>query len=348
MIRDVLSDLVAGKPLDFERARGAMAEIMDGQATPAQIGAFLVALRMKGETVDEIAGMATAMRERCASIHADGDGRLVDLCGTGGAPLRTFNVSTIAMFVVAGAGVRVAKHGNRAVTSACGSADLLEALGVRVDLEPPEVERILRETGLCFMFAPKFHPAMRHAIAPRKEIGLRTVFNVLGPLTNPARATGHVLGVFSPDLVERLTPVALRLGMERALVVHGLAGMDEICLCGPTLVGEVKDGETKRYVVTPRDLGFKRTSPESLAGSEPSLAAGEAVRILRGEKGPKRDMVLANAAAGVYVGGKSATLASGVEPAREALDSGRAFDRLMSFVRATGGDPSKVEDHGRA
>jgi len=320
-----------------------MGEIMDGQATPAQIGGFLVGLRMKGETVDEIAGMATAMRERCAAIHADGADRLVDLCGTGGAPLKTFNVSTIAMFVVAGAGVRVAKHGNRAVTSACGSADLLEALGVRVDLEPPEVERVLRETGMCFMFAPKFHPAMRHAMAPRKEIGLRTVFNVLGPLTNPAGARGHVLGVFSPELVELLPGVALRLGMERALVVHGVAGTDEICMCGPTLVGEVRDGATKRYVLTPRDLGLKRARREDLAGATPDVAAKEAVRILRGETGPKRDMVLANAAAGLYVGGKVETITSALDPAREALDSGRAFDRLIELVRATGGDPSGLE-----
>ncbi|MGQ0798218.1 MAG: anthranilate phosphoribosyltransferase [Methanobacteriota archaeon] len=335
--------MVAGKALGYDLAHAAMGEFMDGQATPAQIGAFLVGLRMKGETVDEIAGMATAMRERCATIHAQGSDRLVDLCGTGGAALKTFNVSTIAMFVVAAAGVRVAKHGTRAVTSACGSADLLEALGVRVDLDPPDVERVLQEAGMCFMFAPKFHPAMRHVMAPRKEIGLRTVFNILGPLTNPAGARGHVLGDFSPDLVELLPGVALRLGMERALVVHGVAGTDEICMCGPTLVGEVKDGATKRYVLTPRDLGFKRARPEDLAGGTPEEAAKEAVGILRGDRGPKRDMVLANAAAGLYVGGKADTLTSALPPAREALESGRAFDRLVQLVRVTGGDPGRVE-----
>ena len=347
MIREVLADVVAGRSLTFERAHDAMAEIMDGHSTPAQIGALLVGLRMKGETSEEIAGMAVAMRERCASIRGAADGRMVDLCGTGGASLHTFNVSTIAMFAVAGAGVVVAKHGNRAVTSACGSADLLEALGVRVDLEPPQVERVLRETGLCFMFAPKFHPAMRHAAGPRKEIGVRTVFNVLGPLTNPAGAKGHVLGVFSPELVKIVPDVALRLGMERAIVVHGLAGVDEICLCCPTAMGEVADGTTRHYTLMPRDLGFETVRPEDLAGSDPAGAAGEALRILNGEMGPKRNMVLANAAAGICVAGKADSIVDGVPLAAEAIDSGRAFDRLRTLVKATGGDLSKVEVHGR-
>lgn len=346
MIREAIAMAAGGKDLGFDMAHDAMAEIMDGQATPAQIGAFLVALRMKGESVDEIVGMATAMRERCAAIRIEGNGRLVDLCGTGGAPLRTFNVSTIAMFVVSAAGVRVAKHGNRGVTSACGSADLLEALGVRLDIEPPQVESILRETGQCFMFAPKFHPAMRHAMGPRKELGLRTVFNLLGPLTNPAGARGHVLGVFSPDLVRFLPDVALRLGMERALVVHGEAGVDEICLCCPTIVGELRDGETRQYVLRPGDLGFDRVPSEALAGSDPQTAAREALRILRGMRGPKRDMVLANAAAGIYVGGKVESIVDGLGIAEDAIDSGRALGRLEDLVRATGGDRSKVQDDG--
>lgn len=348
MIREAIADIVDGRALSFERSHDTMAEIMEGQATPAQIAAFLVALRMKGETVEEIAGMASAMRERCISIRVEGNGRLVDLCGTGGAPLRTFNVSTIAMFVVAAAGVKVAKHGNRGVTSACGSADLLEALGVRVDLEPPQVERILREHGLCFMFAPKFHPAMRHAVGPRKEIGIRTVFNVLGPLTNPAGARGHVLGVFSEDLVARLPDVAARLGMEHVLVVHGRAGVDEICLCCPTLVGEVLNGEIRWYELRPEDLGLRPVPPQSLAGADPVAAAAEAVRILGGERGAKRDMVLANAAAGIYVGGRVSSLSEGMALAQEALDSGRAIDRLRELIRATGGDLSKVESFGRA
>ena len=348
MIREALADVVEGRSLPFDRAHDAMGEIMDGQASPAQIGAFLVALRAKGESVDEIAGMAAAMRERCASIRGPPDGRLVDLCGTGGAPLRTFNVSTIATFVVAGAGVAVAKHGNRAVTSACGSADLLEALGVRVDLEPAEVERVLREIGLCFMFAPKFHPAMRHAAGPRREIGVRTIFNVLGPLTNPAGAKGHVLGVFSPDLVDRLPAVAARLGIERALIVHGQAGVDEICLCCPTLVGEVNEGTTDRYVLRAEDLGLDAARPEDLVGGEPAEAAEETLRILRGERGPKRDMVLANAAGGIYVAGRTSSIAEALPLAVESLDSGRALHRLRDLVRATGGDMAKVEDDGRA
>ena len=348
MIRDAIADVVDGRSLPVDRAHGTMAEIMDGHATPAQIAALLVGLRIKGETVDEIAGMAAAMRERSSAIHMEGNGRIVDLCGTGGAPLRTFNVSTIAMFVVAAAGVIVAKHGNRAVTSACGSADLLEALGVRVDLEPPEVERILREQRLCFMFAPKFHPAMRFAIGPRKEIGVRTIFNVLGPLTNPAGAKGHVLGVFSEQLVDRLPSVAARLGMEHVLVVHGQAGVDEICLCCPTSVGEVVDGEIRRYVLRAEDMGLPPADPAAIAGADPASAAREAVRILRGEHGAKRDMVLANAAAGIYVGAKASTLREGLAIAAEALDSGRALGRLVDLIRATGGDPSRVEAHGYA
>lgn len=348
MIREALADVVEGRSLTFDRAHDAMGEIMDGQASPAQIGAFLVGLRAKGESVEEIAGMAAAMRERCTPIRGPPNGRLVDLCGTGGAPLRTFNVSTIATFVVAGAGVAVAKHGNRAVTSACGSADLLEALGVRVDLDPPEVERVLREIGLCFMFAPKFHPAMRHAAGPRREIGVRTIFNVLGPLTNPAGAKGHVLGVFSPDLVDRLPAVAARLGIERALIVHGQAGVDEICLCCPTLVGEVNDGTTDRYVLRAEDLGLDVARPEDLTGGSPADAAAETLRILRGERGPKRDMVLANAAAGIYVAGRTSSIREALPFAAESLDSGRALERLQDLVRATGGDPTKVEGDGRA
>lgn len=346
MIRESLADLASGRHLGFQGAYGAMADILDGRATPAQVGAFLMGLRMKGEGPDEIAGMAVAMRERCVPIRTPTGSRVVDLCGTGGAPFRTFNVSTIAMFVVAAAGVTVAKHGNRAVTSACGSADLLEALGARLDLEPAEVERIFQEQKLCFMFAPTFHPALRYVMGPRRELGVRTVFNILGPLTNPAGARGHVLGVFSPDLVPLVAKVTARLGLEHVLVVHGQAGVDEICLCCPTFVGEVADGQIRQYVLRPEDLGFDRVDPRDLAGSDPPAAAREALRILAGEKGPKRDMVLANAAAGIYVGGKAESLKDAIPEAREALDSGRALARLREFVRATGGDLSKVEGDG--
>ncbi len=348
MIRDALADVAAFRDLDYVAAHDAMAEIMDGVAAPSQIGAFLLGMRMKGERPDEIAGMAAAMRERCAAIRPRPNGRVVDLCGTGGASLTTFNVSTLAMFLVAGAGVTVAKHGNRAITSRCGSADLLEALGVRVDLDPPQVERVLQDHGLCFMFAPKFHPAMRHAMGVRKELGVRTVFNILGPLTNPAGAQGHVMGVFSPDLVPLVLQVTSRLGLEHAMVVHGQAGVDEICLCCPTLVGELSDGDAREYVLRPEDLGLPRSPPEAVAGSEPVAAAAEALRILNGERGPKRDMLLANAAAGIYVAGKAASLEEAVPAAQEALDSGRALGKLRELVVATGGDRSNLEDHGRA
>lgn len=348
MIRDALIDIAARRDLGYARAHDAMGEIMDGVATQAQIGAFLLGMGMKGERPDEIAGMAAAMRERCTPVRPRPNGRVVDLCGTGGAPVTTFNVSTLAMFLVAAAGVTVAKHGNRAVTSRCGSADLLEALGVRVDLEPAQVETILQDHGLCFMFAPRFHPAMRNAMGPRKELGVRTVFNILGPLTNPAGAQGHVMGVFSPDLVPLLLQVTDRLGLEHAMVVHGQAGVDEICLCCPTLVGELSDGEAWEYVLRPEDLGFERSTPQALAGAEPATAAVEALRILRGETGPKRDMVLANAAAGIYVAGKADSLEEAVPLAREALDSGRALGKLRELVVASGGDVSRAEDHGRA
>lgn len=348
MIREALVDIAARRDLGFARAHDAMGEIMDGAATQAQIGAFLLGMNMKGERPDEIAGMATAMRERCAAIHPKPNGRVVDLCGTGGAPLTTFNVSTLAMFLVAGAGITVAKHGNRAITSRCGSADLLESLGVRVDLEPAQVERILQDHGLCFMFAPKFHPAMRNAAGPRKELGVRTVFNILGPLTNPAGAQGHVMGVFSPDLVPLVLQVTGRLGLEHALIVHGQAGIDEISLCSPTLVGELDAGESREYVLRPEDLGFERSTPQALAGAEPAAAAAEALRILDGERGAKRDMVLANAAAGIYVAGKAPSLEEAIPVAQEAVDSGRALAKLRELVIASGGDLSKLEDHGRA
>jgi len=329
MIREAIADLATGRSLGYEGAHDAMAEIMDGQATPAQIGAFLLGFRMKGEGPDEIAGMATAMRERCAAIRPPPNGRVVDLCGTGGAPLTTFNVSTIAMFVVAAAGVVVAKHGNRAITSHCGSADLLEALGISVDLEPAAVERVLQAHGLCFMFAPKFHPA-----------------NILGPLTNPAGAKGHLLGVFSPDLVPLMAKVSARLGLEHTLIVYGQAGMDEICLCCPTIVAEVVDGVTRQFMLKPEDLGFERVDPRRLAGSDPESAANEALRILQGERGPKRDMLLVNAAAGIQVAGKASSLLEAMPLATEALDSGKAFETLRTLVKATNGDRSVVDGHG--
>jgi len=260
--------------------------------------------------------------------------------------MTTFNVSTIAMFVVAAAGVVVAKHGNRAITSRCGSADLLEALGVSVDLEPPDVERVFQAHGLCFMFAPKFHPAMRYAMEPRKEIGLRTVFNILGPLTNPAGAKGHLLGVFSPDLVPLMAKVSARLGFDHALIVHGQSGVDEICLCCPTIVAEVVDGMTRQFVLKPEDFGFERVDPRRLAGSDPETAANEALRILQGERGPKRDMLLANAAAGIQVAGKASSLIEAMPLATEALDSGRAFETLRTFVKATNGNRSVVDGIG--
>ncbi|HWH08252.1 MAG TPA: anthranilate phosphoribosyltransferase, partial [Candidatus Thermoplasmatota archaeon] len=239
--KSAIAAAVDGRSLPEQTAYDAMGHIMDGHATPAQLAGFLVALRMKGETVEELTGFARAMRERCALIAPKVDGRLTDTCGTGGAPIKTFNVSTLSAFVAAGAGVPVAKHGNRAVTSRSGSADVLEALGANLALEPERVKRVIESVGVGFLFAPNFHPAMKHAVGPRRELGVRTVFNVLGPLTNPARAESQVLGVYHPSLVTKLTPVLKNLGVKDAMVVHGEGGLDEISPFGPTKIGRVKD-----------------------------------------------------------------------------------------------------------
>ena len=305
---------------------------MEGMATPAQIGAFLMGLRVKGEGPEEIAGMATAMRERCAAIRPVPNGRVVDLCGTGGAPLPTFNVSTISMFVVAAAGVTVAKHGNRAVTSACGSADLLEALGARVDLEPPEVERILQSSGLCFMFAPKFHPAMRYAMGPRRELGVRTVFNILGPLTNPAGARSQLLGAARPEMAAMIAAVLARLGTHHALVVHGQEGLDEISLAGPSTVHEVCDGAVRSYELRPEDVGLRPAPLEAVRGGTPEENAARLRAVLSGERGPLRDIVVLNAAAALVAADIAGGMAEGIERAAAAIDSGAARERLDRFI----------------
>ena len=330
MIKEAIDILVSGNSLTAEQAAGVMREIMDGEATPAQFGSFVTALRLKGETVEEIAGMARVMREKSVPVSVSGP--LVDTCGTGGDSSKTFNISTTAAFVVAGAGIKVAKHGNRGMSSGCGSADVLDALGVRIDLGAPEVEKCLENVGIGFMFAPVFHPAMKYAAPSRKEIGIRTVFNILGPMTNPAGAQSQLLGVFEESLVMKMAQVLSLLGCQHALVVHGEDGLDEITLGGKTTVCELKGDEISRYYIDPEDFGFPRTGLSSLRGGPPQENADILRRVLRGEKGPYRDIVLVNAAAALVAGDLATDLEKGVRLASEAVDSGRAMEKLDGFI----------------
>ena len=338
VLKDAIARVVDAKSLSEQLAYDAMATIMEGQATPAQLGALLVGLRMKGETVEELTGFARAMRERCALIRPDVQGRLTDTCGTGGAPIKTFNVSTLSAFIAAGAGIPVAKHGNRAVTSKCGSADVLEALGANLALEPERVKRVIESVGVGFLFAPNFHPAMRHAIGPRRELGIRTVFNILGPLTNPAGAKGQVLGVYHPALVPKMTQVLANLGVQEALVVHGEGGLDEVSPFGPTRVGRVHAGEVSYFSVNPEEFGFQRVTPADVAGGDPKESAQLFLDVLGGEPSPRANTAIMNAAAAAVVGGRAKDLKEGVVVARESVTSGKGMEKLRAFVRATGGD----------
>ena len=333
MIREAIAKLVAGESLDLEQAAQAMEEIMSGQATPAQFAAFVTALRLKGETVEEIAGLASVMRARATRVATTAP--VVDTCGTGGDRSGTFNISTAAAFVAAGAGAQVAKHGNRAMTSRCGSADVLEALGVGLSLGPVEASRCLEEVGIAFLFAPLYHPAMKHAAGPRREIGIRTVFNILGPLTNPAGARAQVLGVAEADLVEKLARALQRLGCEHALVVHGADGLDEISLSAPTMVCEVRGGSLHAYQITPEDFGLPRAEPSELAGGSAADNASLVREVLDGQNGPRRRVVLLNAAAALVAADLARDLAEGVDIAARSIDGGLARAKLDRLVRFT-------------
>lgn len=343
-VQDAIAKLVEHRDLTEAEAEEAMKCIMSGKATQAQIGSFLTALRMKGETVEEITAFARVMREFAARINPKVDGVLVDTCGTGGDEIKTFNISTAAMFVAAGAGVRIAKHGNRSVTSKAGSADVVEALGVRIDLPPEEVQRCIERVGIGFMFAPRFHMAMKHAIGPRREMGTRTVFNILGPLTNPAGAKAQLMGVYDAALTDKLARVLKKLGCERAMVVHGLDGLDEISTLGNTQVSELNHGEVKTYMIAPENFGIRRVKIETISGEELEENVRMLLRVLRGEPGAKRDIVLLNAAAAIVVGGKASDLREGISIARNSLDSGRAYEKVVQLVQATGGDVRKLKD----
>ena len=330
MIREAIDAVVDGKSLSLEQAADAMNEIMSGAATPAQFGAFVTALRIKGETADEIAGMARVMREK--SLHVDVDGLVVDTCGTGGDGSGSFNISTTAALVVAGAGVKVAKHGNRAMSGATGSADVLEALGVKIDLSPEGVSRCLDEAGFGFMFAQRYHPSMRFAAGPRREIGIRTVFNILGPLTNPANARRQVIGVADPAMAERMARVLGLLGSEHALVVHGADGLDELTLSGPSQVWELRGNDVNSYEVTPESVGLSRADADALQAPTVERSAEITKGVLDGRAGPTRDVVVLNAAAALYAAGAADSLGDGVQLAGKSIDNGDAARGLDALA----------------
>ena len=336
MIQAALADLLDGRSLPREQARAVMNQIMEGDATPAQMGAFLVALRLKGETAEEIAGCAEAMRAHVLPVRPTRDD-LVDTAGTGGDGGGTFNISTAAALVAASAGAAVAKHGNRAVSSASGSADVLEALGFSLELVPARIAQSIDELGFGFMFAPTHHPAMRHAGPVRRELATRTVVNVLGPLTNPAGARAQVIGVYAPGLVRTIAEVLAQLGARRAFVVHGAHGVDELSPAGPNLVCEVVDGAVRERTIDPAELGVERCDPGELAGGSPAENAESIRAVFAGARGGKRDAVLLNAAGAIAAAGHAEDLREGLERAREALDSGAAaarLDELAEFSRA--------------
>ncbi|MEM3421748.1 MAG: anthranilate phosphoribosyltransferase [Candidatus Hadarchaeum sp.] len=342
-VQDAIKKLVQYRDLTWHEAEEAMKEIMFGEATEAQIGSVLTALRMKGETAEEIAAFASAMRRFAIRINPRVNGLLVDICGTGGDKIKTFNVSTVAMFVAAGAGVVIAKHGNRSQTSKSGSADVIESIGVKIDLPPQEVERCIERIGLGFMFAPSFHRAMKHVMRPRREIKIPTVFNLLGPLTNPAGAQAQVVGTFDAVLTEKMACILEKLGCKRAMVVHGLDGLDEISILGGTQISELIDGEIATYTVYPEQFGIPRVDPDSIVGGDVEKNARILLEVLKGERGPKREIVLLNAAAAIVVAGKADNLREAVAIAEDSIDSGRAYEKMLQLIKATGGDLQKLE-----
>ena len=332
MIKEAIETVVNSRSLTFKEAAAVMEEIMSGEATPAQFAAFITALRIKGETVDEIAGLASIMQAKATPVQLTPP--VVDTCGTGGDGLCSFNISTTAAFIVAGAGLKVAKHGNRAMSSHCGSADVLEALGVRIELGAEAVAQCLEIVGIGFMFAPVFHPAMKYATAPRREIGIRTVFNILGPLTNPAKAKFQVIGVPSKELGERIAFVLHRLGTEHSLVVHGVDGMDEISISRKSLVWDVNQHRVlPPYEVSPDDLGFMKASMTQIKGGTARQNAKILRGILSGEVGARRNIVIMNAAAALVAGNQASDLKEGASIAEQTLDSGKSLAKLDELIK---------------
>ncbi len=344
MIQEAIAKLVERVDLSYQEAYEAMKEMIRGEATPSQVAAFLTALRMKGESVEEIVAFAEAMRSCCYKINPKVNRRLVDTCGTGGDKIKTFNISTTAAFVVAGIGVPVAKHGNRSVTSKSGSADLLERLGLNLNVTEGTIEKAIEEVGVGFLFAPALHPSMKNVASLRREIGIRTVFNILGPLTNPATPSAQVIGVYEAGLVAKIAEVLSKLGLQEAMVVHGLDGLDEISTVGRTLIAWLREGEIKSFEVSPTDLGVERTAVESIVGKSPEENAEITFKILYGclkAGDPKRDIVAVNAAAGAIVGGVADDFKYALELAQKSIDSGASYRKLKELIKFY--DGSRVE-----
>lgn len=348
MIKESIAKVVKGDDLTEKEMEGTMGEIFSDKATSAQIGSFITALRIKGETVDEITGAARTMRARTEKIGLNNhlisidrdeinieDETILDTCGTGGDGTNTFNVSTVTALVVAGGGIKVAKHGHRAVSSHCGSATVLEALDLKLDITRSDVERCIHEVGIGFLYAPLFYGAMKYPTGPRQEIGIRTIFNLLGPLTNPAGATTQILGVYDPDLTEKMAHVLKRLGTREAFVVFGEGTFDEISICGPTRISHLKDGKINTFYITPEEYGFKRAKPDEIRGGNATKNARIIREILEGQRGPKRDIVLLNAGAAFVAAGFDRDFKEGIERARDAIDSGRAKEKLDALVSFT-------------
>ncbi|MFQ5455916.1 MAG: anthranilate phosphoribosyltransferase [Nitrospirota bacterium] len=327
MIRKSIAKLIERKDLTENETERVIKEIMEGEATAAQIASFITALRMKGETAEEITGAARGMRDKAVKIRI-GNPLVVDTCGTGGDGTNTFNISTTSAFVVAGAGITVAKHGNRSVSSRCGSADVLKALGVNIDITPEKVERCINDIGIGFLFAPVFHKAMRHAIGPRREIGIRTIFNILGPLTNPADASIQIIGVYSKDLTSLMAEVLMQLGCRHCYIVHGMDGMDEITITEKTKISEGKDGRVDTYFIDPKDYGLPIARKEDISGGTPDENAGIIYEVLEGKKGPKRDITLLNASLPIIACKKAGNIHEAIQIASDSIDSGMAMKKL--------------------
>lgn len=325
--KSAISHVVKGKSLLFNEAYSLATQLMEGKATDSQIGALLIALHLKKETVDEITGFATAMRDKVVEIPCQNN-RLVDTCGTGGDSRGTFNISTISALVAASAGCKVAKHGNRSISSQCGSADILKTLGVNIEITPEKMGECIDTIGFGFLFAPLLHPAMKYAIGPRREMGIRTIFNILGPLTNPAAAKRQLLGVFSKSLTQVMANVLQKMGSEHVMVVHGADGLDEITLTDITYVSELKSGAINSYTIQPENFGFKKVDLKDLQGGAPEDNVQIAINILKGEEGSARNIVLLNAGAVIYVSGKATSIEEGIELAKNAIDSGSALNKL--------------------
>lgn len=332
MIKEAIGKLIEKTDLTRDEAGQVMEEIMTGQATPAQVSAYLVAMRAKGETIDEITGSAEIMRKHATRIAYEGD-KLLDTCGTGGDKSRTFNISTISALVAAGAGAVVAKHGNRAVSSECGSADLLKELGVNIDASPEVVQRCLKEIGIAFLFAPLLHESMKHATPVRREIGIRTIFNILGPMTNPAGARHHLLGVFNANLTKPLALSLARLGSKHVLVVCGKDGLDEITTTSETLISELKNGKVNTYKVKPSNFGIKKAKSGDLKGGDAAFNANLALELLNGKKGLQRDIVVLNAGAAIYAADIAKDIKAGIKLAEESIDSGKALKKLQGLKK---------------